>query len=53
MLGNEFVVYGFHEQYFYKDYLAYQPDYVDKFMTAARIMKENGYTYFFLEELVK
>ena len=51
VLGNEFVVYGFHEQYFYRDYLAYQPDYVDKLMTAARIMKENGYTYFFLEEL--
>ena len=51
VLGNQFVVYGFHEQYFYRDYLAYQPDYADKIFTAADIMKRNGYEYFFLEEL--
>ena len=50
-LGNQFVVYGFHEQYFHRDYLAYQPDYADKIFTAADIMKRNGYEYFFLEEL--
>ena len=51
VVGNAFVVYGFHEQYFYRDYLAYQPDYAAKLLTAAEIMKRNGYEYFFLEEL--
>jgi len=53
VLGNEFVIYGNHEQYFYKDYLAYQPDYLEKMMLAAKILTENGYVYGFAEELVE
>lgn len=52
VLGNEFVIYGNHEQYFYRDYLAYQPDYLEKLMLCAKILTENGYTYGFAEELV-
>lgn len=51
VLGNEFVVYSNHEQYFYRDYLAYQPDYAEKVLAAAKLLHENGYEYFFLEEL--
>ena len=50
--GAEYIAYGTHEQYFYKDYFAYQPDYPKKLLTAARICHENGYEYFFAEELV-
>lgn len=48
----EFVGYAVHEQYFYPDYYAYQPDYANKLLGAAKILQENGYTYFFIEELV-
>ena len=48
----EFVGYAVHEQYFYPDYYAYQADYANKLLGAARILQENGYTYFFIEELV-
>ena len=48
---NEFLIYGNHEQYFYRDYLAYQPDYAAKVLAAARFLKENGYTYIFFEDL--
>ena len=48
----EFVGYGNHEQYFFKDYLAYQPEYMDKEMLAARTLKDRGYRFVFMEELV-
>lgn len=51
VIGNEFLVYSNHEQYFYRDYLAYQADYAEKVLAAARLLKENGYEYFFFEEL--
>ena len=47
----EFVGYGNHEQYFYKDYLAYQPEYFDKEMLCARTLKERGYKFVFMEDL--
>ena len=50
--NNEFLVYGNHEQYFYGDYLAYQPEYAAKVLAAARFLKENGYEYFFFGDLV-
>ena len=50
-LGNRFFVWGNHEQYFHKDYLAYQPEYEAKVMALAKLLKENGYEHFFLEEL--
>lgn len=34
-----------HEQYFYPDYYAYQPDFEDKLYLAARLIKDAGYTF--------
>ena len=49
---GEYFGYGNHEEYFYSDYYAYQPDYADKVLKAAEIMHRNGYEYFFVEEIV-
>ena len=49
----EFFGYATHEQYFYPDYYAYQPDYSEKIMRAAEIVHRYGYEYFFIEEIVK
>ena len=46
-----FIGYGNHEQYFYRDYLAYQPDYMEKEMLVARTFKERGYSFVFMEEM--
>ena len=51
-LEEEYVSYATHEQYFYPDYYAYQPDYADKIYYVAKLLAENNYTYFFAEELV-
>ena len=40
-----------HEQYFYPDYYAYQPDYADKVYLAARLVSEAGYTFVNADEL--
>ena len=53
VLGKEFVVYSNHEQYFYRDYLAYQPDYSKKVLKCAQILHSAGYEYLFLEDLVR
>ena len=50
LIGNEFIGTGNHEQYFYKDYYAYQPTYADKIMLMAKILTENGYRYITAEE---
>lgn len=52
-VGSEYFGYITHEQYFYPEYFAYQPDYAEKILKAAEIMHRNGYEYFFAEELVK
>ena len=52
ILGSAFIGVGLHEQYFYPDYYAYQPDYAEKIYLAADILVKNGYRYFFAEELV-
>lgn len=41
-----------HEQYFYSDYFAYQPDYMEKINIMAETAMKNGYEFFFIEELV-
>lgn len=48
----EYIGYAVHEQYFYPDYYAYQPDYMEKLHLAAKIFSEAGYEHFFVEELV-
>lgn len=50
-LDNQFFVWGNHEQYFYKDYLAYQPEYAEKILSMAKLLKSRGYEHFFLEDL--
>ena len=52
-LGSEFFGYATHEQYFYPDYFAYQPDYAETLLKAAEIMQKNGYEYFFAEEIAE
>ncbi len=50
-VGKEYIAYVTHEQYFYKDYYAYQPDYPAKILAAARTLWENGYEFMFIENL--
>ena len=53
VIGDEYVGYATHEQYFYSDYFAYQPDYAEKIYKAAKILHDNGYEHIFADELVK
>ena len=39
-------------KYFFKDYLAYQPDYMEKIRVMSEVMKANGYSFIFVEDLV-
>jgi hypothetical protein len=41
-----------HEQYYYPDYVAYQPDWREKVMTAVKWAVDNGYKPGFLKECV-
>ena len=52
LLGREHLVFSTHEQYFFKDYLAYQPDYMEKVMVMCEMMRANGFRFIFLEDLV-
>jgi hypothetical protein len=48
----EFVGYGNHEQYFFKEYFAYQSDYAEKILVMSEMMANNGYGFIFIEDLV-
>ena len=50
VLGSELLVFADHEQYFYKDYFAYQPDYVEKILFAAKMAADAGYGFAFIED---
>ncbi len=52
LLGNEYIGVANHEEYFYEDYCAYQPDYADKIFKMGEILKNDGYEFFFIEDLV-
>lgn len=52
-VGMEYLPIGNHEQYFYKDYYAYQPDYADKIMASAKIFARYGFEFIFAEDLIK
>ena len=41
-----------HEQYFYEDYRAYQPDFEEKLTTVFKILTQNGYESRFFEEMI-
>ncbi|MBE6688423.1 MAG: hypothetical protein E7588_03980 [Ruminococcaceae bacterium] len=43
--GTSFISVGNHEQYFYSDYYAYQPDYSQKIMTMSHVLHKNGYEF--------
>ncbi len=51
-INKEFLCTGTHEQYFYPDYFAYQPDYEDKLLMMAKLISENGYEFIFSQDLV-
>ena len=41
-----------HEQYFYQDYKAYQPDFEEKLNLVFTILQENGYQNCFFEDMI-
>ena len=51
--GEEFIGTGTHEQYFYSDYFAYQPDTEEKVLEMAKVLWELGYTFITADELEK
>lgn len=53
-LGDlEFIEVMIHEQYFYKDFFMYQPDFADKVEASVRYLTESGRKSVFLSELIK
>ena len=50
VLESEFLMFADHEQYFYKDYFAYQPDYAEKILIAAKLAHEDGRDFIFIED---
>ena len=49
--GAEYIGTATHEQYFYPDYFAYQPDTHEKFEALAKTMFERGYKFITFREL--
>ena len=49
--GDALIGTGTHEQYFYSDYYAYQPDTAEKILKMAEVMHSLGYTYITADEL--
>ena len=52
VVGNEFLVHATHEEYWFKDYFAYQPDSREKLLAACKVVHDAGYEYSFIEEKV-
>ena len=53
LLGGEYLGICDHEQYFYSDYLAYQPDYAGKINKMCEILTANGFEFICGEDLLK
>lgn len=53
LLDCEYIGICDHEQYFYADYLAYQPDYADKIMKMCEILTSNGFEFICGEDILK
>ena len=51
-LANDFLCFANHEQYFYSDYIAYQPDYGAKMLFASKFAHDHGYEFVFIEDTV-
>lgn len=50
---QEFVIVCTHEQYFYPDYFAYQPEYEIKILQMAEYFKNKNYEFVFVEDITK
>ena len=53
LLGREYIGICDHEQYFYEDYFAYQPDYAEKINKMCEILTSAGYEFIHGEDLIK
>jgi len=51
--SQEYINIGNHEQYFYKDYFNYQPEYGEKILLMGKVLSEAGYEFIFMEDMVK
>ena len=49
---KEYFCYATHEQYFFKDYFMYQPDYAAKTLASGKWMYDHGYSYIFMEDSI-
>ncbi len=49
--GREYIGTCVHEQYFYPDYFAYQPDYAEKVYTLGKTLTDFGYRWITFEEM--
>ena len=52
-LQYDYVCVGSHEQYFNEEYMNYQPDTKEKFHSMAKFFHDNGYEFFFVDEIIK
>ena len=52
VIGNEFLIFATHEEYWYGDYFAYQPDSREKLLTACKMVHDAGYEYIFIEDKI-
>ena len=50
---RELIVIGNHEQYFYRDYFAYQPHYADNVLLSAKLAYEAGREFVFIEDVAR
>ncbi|MBE7051151.1 MAG: hypothetical protein E7395_01080 [Ruminococcaceae bacterium] len=53
VIGKEFLGICNHEQYFYKDYFAYQHDYADRIYKMSEFLADNGYEFIFIGDEIK
>ena len=51
-LGRDYLIFSNHEQYFFREYFAYQPEYADKVRLMCKLMHDNGYRFVFMEDSV-
>ena len=52
VIDKEFLIHATHEEYWFKDYFAYQPDSREKLLTAVKAVHDAGYQYAFIEDKI-
>ena len=50
--AKDFICFADHEQYFFSDYFAYQPDYMEKIHVSAKWLHDDGRKFIFIEDAV-